>query len=124
MTSKLLIIQPSHYESPLRRSVVKLRHRQLVPLVLPYLAALTPEGWEIALVDEIVRPVDLEWPADVVAITTWTLSSYRAYDLAAEFRKRGRKVILGGPHPYFYPEEAGEHCDAVAADGYRKLALA
>jgi len=114
MSSKLLIIQPSHYDSPLRRSVVKLRRRQLVPLVLPYLAALTPEGWEIALVDEAVRPVDLEWPADVVAITAWTLSSYRAYDLAAEFRKRGRKVILGGPHVYFYPEEACAHCDAVA----------
>jgi len=114
MTPKLLIIQPSHYESPLRRSVTKLRHRQLVPLVLPYLAALTPEGWEVALVDEIVRPVDLEWPVDVVAITAMTLSSYRAYDLAAEFRKRGRKVIIGGPHAYFYPEEAAEHCDAVA----------
>jgi len=114
VNSKLLIIQPSYYKSPLRRSVVKLRHRQLVPLVLPYLAALTPKGWDITLVDEMVRPVDLEWPADVVAITTWTLSSYRAYDLAAEFRKRGRKVILGGPHPYFYPEESAEHCDAVA----------
>ena len=75
MNSKLLIIQPSHYESPLRRSVVKLRRRQLVPLVLPYLAALTPKDWEIALVDEIVRPVDLEWPGDMVAITTWNLSS-------------------------------------------------
>ncbi len=101
MTPKLLIIQPSHYQSPLRRSVVKLHHRQLVPLVQPYLAALTPEGWEIALVDEIVKPVDPEWPADVVAITALTLSSYRAYDLAAEFRKRGRKVIIGGPHAYF-----------------------
>jgi len=114
MASKLLIVQPSHYASPQRRSLVRLRHRQLVPLVLPYLAALTPEDWEICLVDEVVRPVDLEWPADVVAITTWTLSSYRAYDLAAEFRKRGRKVILGGPHAYFYPEEASRHCDAAA----------
>lgn len=113
MALKLLIVQPSFYRSPDNRDPVKVRHRQLVPLVLPYLAALTPEGWDVTLVDEMVQPLDLDTPADLVAITTWTLNSYRAYDLAAEFRKRGRKVILGGPHVYFFGDEAQEHCDAV-----------
>ncbi len=113
MAHQLLIIQPSHYKSRTNRTVVKLRRRQLVPLVLPYLAALTPEGWEVTLVDEMVQPVDLEAPVDLVAITTWTMNSYRAYDLAAEFRRRGRKVILGGPHAFFHPEETANHCDAV-----------
>lgn len=113
MASKLLIIQPSFYQSPYNRNPVRVRRRQLVPLVLPYLAALTPEGWDVTLVDEMVQPVDLDTPADLVAITTWTLNSYRAYDLAAEFRKRGRKVIMGGPHVYFFGQEAQEHCDAV-----------
>jgi radical SAM superfamily enzyme YgiQ (UPF0313 family) len=81
--------------------------------VLPYLAALTPPGWDITLVDEMVQPVDLDAPVDVVAITTWTLHSYRAYDLAREFRKRGRKVIFGGPHLYWFGKEAEEHGDAV-----------
>jgi hypothetical protein len=85
----------------------------LVPLVLPYLAALTPEGWDVKVVDELVQPIDLDAPVDVVAITTWTMSSYRAYDLAREFRKRGRKVIFGGPHVYFFHEEAQAHGDAV-----------
>lgn len=92
-----------------------MRRRQLVPLGLPYLAALTPPGWDITLVDEMVQPVDLDAPADLVAISTWTLTSYRAYDLAAEFRQRGRKVILGGPHAFFFPEETAAHCDAVGA---------
>ena len=48
-----------------------------------------------------------------MAITTWTLNSYRAYDIADEFRRRGVPVILGGPHTFFHAEEAGEHCDAV-----------
>lgn len=113
MACKLLIIQPSFYRSPDDRSPVKVRSRQLVPLILPYLAALTPPGWDITLVDEMVRPVDLDFPADLVVITTWTINSYRAYDLAAEFRKRRRKVIFGGPHVYFFAEEAAEHCDAV-----------
>jgi len=113
MKPRLLIIQPSYYQSRKDRKVARVRRRQLVPLVLPYLAALTPPDWDISLVDEILRPVDLEVPVDVVAITTWTLNSYRAYDLAREFRKRGRKVILGGPHVYFFGREAQEHGDSV-----------
>ena len=113
MASKLLIIQPSFYPSPGNREPVKVRHRQLVPLVLPYLAALTPPDWEVTLVDEMLQPVDFDTPADLVAITTWTINAHRTYDLAREFRKRGRKVIFGGPHVYFFGQEAQEHCDAV-----------
>src|SRR5215469_2627098 len=113
MASKLLIIQPSFYRSATDRTPVKTRNRQLVPLVLPYLGALTPKGWDVTLVDEIIQPIDFDTPADVVAITTWTLNAHRTYDLAREFRKRGRKVILGGPHTYFFGQEAQEHCDAV-----------
>lgn len=113
MASKLLIIQPSYYPSRTNRNPVKLRNRQLVPLVLPYLAALTPEGWDVTLIDEILQPIDFDTPADLVAITTWTLNAHRTYDIAREFRKRGRKVILGGPHVYFFGQEAQQHCDAV-----------
>src|SRR5262249_17634747 len=113
MASRLLIVQPSYYESRSDPNPVRLRRRQLVPLVLPYLAALTPPGWEVSLVDEMLEPVDFDAPVDVVAITTWTLNSYRTYDLAKEFRKRGRKVILGGPHIYWFYEEAQQHADGV-----------
>jgi len=113
MASKLLIIQPSYYPSPKNRIPVRLRRRQLVPLVLPYLAALTPPGWDVTLVDEILQPVDLDAPADLVAISTWTLHSHRTYDLAREYRKRGRKVIVGGPHVYWHFQELQEYADAV-----------
>jgi len=113
MANRLLIIQPSYYRSPTDRAVVRTRRREVVPLVLPYLAALTPPGWEVRLVDEMLTPANLEEPVDLVAITTGTLNSLRAYDLAAEFRRRGKLVILGGPHVYFYPEEAAQHADAV-----------
>ncbi len=113
MASRLLIIQPSYYQSPDTRTPVRLRRRQLVPLVLPYLAALTPAGWDVTLVDEMLQPVDLNAPVDLVAISTWTLNSHRTYDLAREFRRRGRKVVLGGPHVYWHFQEAQEHADAV-----------
>jgi radical SAM superfamily enzyme YgiQ (UPF0313 family) len=113
MGNRLLIIQPSHYRSRTDRTVLKVRRRQVVPLALPYLAALTPANWEIKLTDEQLEPIDFDCRADLVAITTWTLNSYRAYDIADEFRRRGVRVIMGGPHTYFHAEEAGEHCDAV-----------
>ena len=113
MNRRLLIIQPSHYISKSNHTVLKSRMKPLVPLGLPYLAALTPEGWDITLVDEQLQEIPFASKPDVVAITTWTMHSIRAYDVAAEFRKRGIPVIMGGPHVWFDADEAAEHCDAV-----------
>ncbi len=113
MSLNLTIIQPSFYASKTSTKVFKTKRRAVVPLALPYLAALTPPEWKVTLIDEQVQDIDFDCPADVVAITTWTLHSLRAYDIAAEFRRRGVKVIMGGPHVFFYPEEAAENCDAI-----------
>ena len=114
MGHRLLIIQPSYYRSKTDRTVFRVRRRPVVPLTLPYLAALTPPGWEVTLQDEQLQPINFDWPADLVALTSWTLNSRRVYDLADEFRRRGVPVIVGGPHTCFHAEEAAEHCDAVA----------
>ena len=113
MGNRLLIIQPSFYRSKADRTVYRVRRRQVVPLTLPYLAALTPAHWEVKLLDEPLQPVDFDCRADLVAISTWTLNSYRAYDIADEFRRRGVPVIMGGPQTSIHAAEAGEHCDAV-----------
>lgn len=110
---KLLIIQPSHFQSRSSRTLHKTRKRRFVGLTLPYLAALTPAGWDIELIDEQVRAVDFNGYADLVAITTWTINSLRAYQIADRFRSRGIAVIMGGPHTTFYADEAARHCDAV-----------
>jgi radical SAM superfamily enzyme YgiQ (UPF0313 family) len=110
---KLFIIQPSHYRSRLERSPFKIKKRRLIGLTLPYLAALTPSGWEITLVDEQLTDIDFDARVDLVAITTWTINSLRAYEIGDAFRRRGVPVIMGGPHTYFYPDESAEHCDAV-----------
>jgi radical SAM superfamily enzyme YgiQ (UPF0313 family) len=113
MADRLLIIQPSHYRSKADRSVFRVRRRNVVPLTLPYLAALTPPDWKLKLIDEQLQPLDFDERADLVAITTSTLTSLRAYDVADEFRRRGLPVILGGPHTFFHADEAGAHCSAV-----------
>ena len=113
MAHQLLIVQPSYYRSKRDRSVFKVHRRSVVPLTLPYLAALTPPGWEITLVDEQLEPVPFERHFDLVAVSASTLTLLRAYDVADEFRRRGALVIFGGPHTFFHAEEAGEHGDAV-----------
>lgn len=76
-------------------------------------AAVTPPDWEIEIIDEQVDDLDLDRPRDLVGITVMTATAPRAYQLAAEFRRRGIPVVLGGMHPTFLPEEAGRHADAI-----------
>ena len=80
---------------------------------MPYLAALVPPGWKVAHVDEEVSPIDRSMSADLVAITFHTPSAFHAYDLAAQFRKRGIPVVLGGPHVTLMPDEAQAHADVI-----------
>lgn len=110
---RLLIIQPSHYRTRTGSQVHKTRKRTVVGLTLPYLAALTPRGWDITVVDEQLTEIDFGAAVDLVAITTWTINSLRAYEIADRYREMGIPVIMGGPHTYFYPEEAAQHCDGV-----------
>lgn len=84
-------------------------------LSLTTLAAVTPEGWEVCIEDENVAPLDFGGDADLVGITALTPLAPRAYEIAAEHRRRGRKVVLGGHHATWRSEEALGHVDAVVA---------
>lgn len=110
---KIAIIQPTHYRSPSNRTLHKTKKRSVVNLTLPYLAALVPPEWEVNLIDEQLDDLDFNAAVDVVAISTWTMNSIRAYEIADRFRERGVPVLMGGPHISFHCEEAAEHSDAV-----------
>ena len=82
-------------------------------LSLAALAAVTPPEWEVSLCDENRHPVDFATDADLIAITAMTPQAPRAYELAARFRERGKKVVMGGFHASNLPDEALMHVDAV-----------
>jgi radical SAM superfamily enzyme YgiQ (UPF0313 family) len=82
-------------------------------LSLAALAAVTPAGWETALCDENIEPVDFVCDADLVAITAMTPQAPRAYEIAAGFRARGKTVVMGGFHASNLPDEALIHVDSV-----------
>src|SRR3954453_16420663 len=89
------------------------------PLTLTTLAALAPPELDVAftLYDEGIGDVPLDLDADLVGLTVITGSSVRAYELAARYRHRGIKVVLGGPHVTLMPDEAERHADAICV-GY------
>lgn len=82
-------------------------------LNLAIIAAITPSDIEVEIVDESVESIDFERHADLVGITAMTNVAPVAYRISEEFRKRGRKVVLGGVHATVCPEEALRHADAV-----------
>ncbi|MGK2857861.1 MAG: B12-binding domain-containing radical SAM protein [Thermoanaerobaculia bacterium] len=90
-----------------------------MPLTLPTLTALVPQELEASVVciDEGIQDVDLGLEADLVGMTVITGSAMRAYELAAHFRSRGIRVVLGGPHVTLVPDDAAPHADSIVV-GY------
>lgn len=68
-------------------------------LSLLSVAAETPPGVEIRIVDEQIEDVPWDEPADVVGITCMTAAAPRAYEIAGRFRARGRPGDPGGDAP-------------------------
>jgi len=78
-----------------------------------FAAALPPEV-EVAFTDENLEPIDFEAAADLVAISVMlTCQLPRAFEVAREFRERGRTVIFGGIATMLHAEEVARHADSI-----------
>jgi len=84
-----------------------------VPYVLPHLAAITPAGHKVELVNLFKERLDLSGRPDLVGISVMTPMAESAYAIADECRAKGLKVVLGGHHVSAMPFEAKTHADAV-----------
>ncbi len=82
-------------------------------LSLAAIAAVTPSEWEVELCDDHLERIDYETDADLIALTAMTPQAPRAYEIAEEFRKRGKRVVMGGFHASNLPDEALCYVDAV-----------
>lgn len=82
-------------------------------LTLQQIAAITPEKYEIELIDDRYEEPDFDTDADLIGISTLTASAPRAYQIADEFRRKGKTVVMGGMHPSALPKEALKHADSV-----------
>lgn len=108
---KIRLIQPSQLNEA--GEPRKFEKMFLPTLTLPTVAALTPSGIDIGITTEFVEEIDFDEDVDLVGVTAQTCQAPRAYEIGDEFRKRGRKTIMGGIHASACPEEALQHFDSV-----------
>jgi len=114
---KILFIFPKiHYTDKNRKSKREILYKlfgEALSLTLPQVAACTPPGHDIEIIDENYEKLDFNIDCDLVGITCFTMSAPRAYEIADEFQLRGIPVVLGGTHATALPEEAKKHADSV-----------
>lgn len=68
------------------------------PILWPQMAAITPKDVKISVQDEHLRRINFDSKSDIVGISVTTSIANRAYITGREFKKRGKKVVYGGPH--------------------------
>ena len=115
---RILLISP---RGPLYRhgSGIWKKSLRYQPLTLTTLASLVPPelNADVVLMDEGIRDLDPDAPADIVGISAITGTAPRSYELAAHFRARGIPVVIGGVHATLMPDEVMQHADATVV-GY------
>jgi radical SAM superfamily enzyme YgiQ (UPF0313 family) len=125
MSRKLILINPVN---PARTGLTVNKSSRFPPIGLGIVAALTPDHWDVTLLDENWEPFVYQDAdpsttrlsssksasgPDLVGITAFTASANRAYEIAAAYRERGVPVVMGGIHASMCTEEALRFVDAV-----------
>jgi radical SAM superfamily enzyme YgiQ (UPF0313 family) len=116
MQTKLLLVNPKFSESLWGfnsiEHLVGVRYG-FMPIALPTIAALTPQAWSIQAVDENIEPIDFDTPCDLIGLTAFNIQKTRAFEIAAEFKRRGKLVAMGGPFATSEPDLCQQHVDIV-----------
>jgi radical SAM superfamily enzyme YgiQ (UPF0313 family) len=76
-------------------------------------AAQTPDGHEIELIDDRVTPFDPDHEADLFALSFFTPAATRGLEIADQLRRRGKRVVVGGIFPSRMPGECSRFADSV-----------
>ncbi len=105
---KILLVSPCQLQDQRPNSM------DIPQLTLSLIAALTPPEHEIQIVEEVYgETVNFDGDYDVIGISIMTQTSIRGYQIANEFRKRGKIVVFGGIHATSMPDEAIRFGNAV-----------
>ena len=105
---KILLISPCPDDNQRHDSMA------IPQLTLSLIAGLTPEEHEIKIIEEVFNQViDFDQEVDVVGISIMTQTAIRGYEIANEFKSRGKTVVFGGIHATVMPREAIMYGDAV-----------
>jgi radical SAM superfamily enzyme YgiQ (UPF0313 family) len=114
---KLFLINPKqkiiNYAAQSELCKILGKKRFMIPLALPVLASLTPENYDVRIIDEDIEKIPENELPDLVGITTLASTILRVFEIADWYRSKGIKVILGGPYASFEVDEVLQHADSV-----------
>ncbi|HEX9692559.1 MAG TPA: radical SAM protein [Gemmatimonadales bacterium] len=85
------------------------------PLSGILLAGLTPDTVNVRVRHEMVRPIDYDTDADIIALSFMDFCAPHAYQVARRFRERGKIVVAGGKYPSTFPHAVAPHMDVTVA---------
>jgi radical SAM superfamily enzyme YgiQ (UPF0313 family) len=78
------------------------------------MAAALPDYVEVEFVDENVQTISFDDDSDLIGISMMlTIQVKRGWEIASEYRKRGKKVIFGGISTMLHAEETMQYADSV-----------
>ncbi len=83
------------------------------PPAFVVLKAMTPKNYKVREFNQVIWRNRYYRGHPLVAITSYTMSSFEAYKIAKGYKQRGATVVMGGPHVTYLPKEALEYCDSV-----------
>jgi radical SAM superfamily enzyme YgiQ (UPF0313 family) len=109
MKKRLLLVSPNDFATTYGdfRHIEHLTGNtgRLLTVSLPTLAALTPDEFEVRIIDENAEKVDFTERYDIVGITGFPPQLFRARELAEQFRARGTLVVCGGTSASLSPDK-------------------
>jgi radical SAM superfamily enzyme YgiQ (UPF0313 family) len=116
---KIYLVAPKNPESfwTFDRILPSLKKKCVFPnLSLPTVAGITPREHEVVLCDENVEAIDFDTDADIIGLTGYVIHTQRIFEIAAEFRRRGKFVVAGGPFASLCPEQLRDKVDVLFVD--------
>ncbi len=82
---------------------------------LPLIAALTPPGYRVTIMDENIEPIDYELAAkaDIVGLTGMSVQRFGVMEILKELKRRGAFTVVGGPWVTVKEDYFGELADVI-----------
>ena len=94
----------------------------MADVTLTTLAALAPPDFTVQLCDEAISPIDFDSSADFIGITGKITQRERMIEVGAEFRRRGKTVLIGGPSASLSPDSFRHACDVLVRGEIEEIA--
>ena len=85
----------------------------MLPLSMPMIAAITPDCYDVRIIDEELEKLPAKEMPDLVGISALATTAVRAYEIGDWYRSQGVKVVIGGPYVSFMTDEARFHADSL-----------